>query len=114
MICIARTKPPTTTAMPMANKGSQGGSGMWPSEAIAARLYDIANIALIVVLIGGVIATSLVVWMGNVKEEYLKQHLADTQLETARLQQGNLELQKNVRGREITDQQHDQIIGAAK
>jgi len=87
---------------------------MWPSEAIAARLYDIANIALIVVLIGGVIATSLVVWMGNVKEEYLKQHLADTQLETARLQQANLELQKNVRGREITDQQHDQIIGAAK
>ena len=87
---------------------------MWPSEAIAARLYDVANIALIVVLIGGVIATSLVIWMGNVKEGYLKKHLADTQLETARLQQANLELQKNVRGREITDQQHDQIIAATK
>jgi hypothetical protein len=100
--------------MPMADRGSQGGIGMWPSEAIATRLYDAANIALIVVLIGGVIATSLVVWMGNVKEEYLKKHLADTQLETARLQQANLELQKNVRGREITDEQHGKIVAATK
>jgi hypothetical protein len=98
----------------MADKGSQGGTDMWPSEAVASRLYDMANIALIIVLIGGVVATSLVVWMGNVKEAYLKRHLADTQLETARLQQANIELQKNVRGREITDQQHDQIIAATK
>lgn len=52
--------------------------------------------------------------MGNVKEGYLKQHLADTQLETARLQRSNLELQRNVRGREITDQQYERITAATK
>ncbi len=51
---------------------------MWPSFETAARLQDTANIFLIGALVIGVIATALVVWMGNVKEEYLRRDLADT------------------------------------
>lgn len=66
----------TTTAM--ADKASQGGKIMWPSEAWAVWLYDAANIALIVGLVIGVAATVLIVWMSNVKEAYLKRDLATT------------------------------------
>jgi len=51
---------------------------MWPSFETAVRLYDVANISLIGALVIGVIATALVIWMGNVKEEYLRRDLADT------------------------------------
>lgn len=51
---------------------------MWPSFETAVRLYDAANIFLIGALAIGVISTVLVVWMGNVKEEYLRRNLADT------------------------------------
>src|SRR2546429_2659345 len=51
---------------------------VWLSEPWAARLYDWANLALIVALTLGVVATIGVVWMGNVKEEYLKRSLAAT------------------------------------
>ena len=57
---------------------------MWPSEATASRLYDIANIALIAALVVGVIATVLVVWMGNVKEGYLRRALADLGVEAGK------------------------------
>jgi hypothetical protein len=67
----------------MAEIGIQGGSKMWPSEAIASLTFNVANIALIVSLVTGVIATCVVVWMGNVKEEYLRRSLADTTHEAA-------------------------------
>lgn len=51
---------------------------MWPSFETAVRLYDAANFSLVGALAVGVIATALVVWMGNVKEEYLRRDLADT------------------------------------
>jgi len=51
---------------------------MWPSEAWATLIYDVANIALIAGLVIGAIATVLIVWMGNVKETYLKKDLAET------------------------------------
>jgi hypothetical protein len=51
---------------------------MWPSFETAAWWQDAANIALIGALVIGVIATALVVWMGNVKEEYLRRDLAVT------------------------------------
>jgi hypothetical protein len=66
---------PTT---PSADRGNQGGIGMWPSDETASRLYDLANGGLIVGLVLGVISTGLVVWMGNVKETYLRSRLADT------------------------------------
>ncbi len=51
---------------------------MWPSFETAVRLYDVANIFLIVTLVVGVISTAIVVWMGNVKEGYLRRDLATT------------------------------------
>jgi hypothetical protein len=74
------TKPnmPENKTTPIADSGSQGGMGMWPSETWASRIYDLANIGLIVGLVIGIVATVLVVWMGNVKETYLRKQLADT------------------------------------
>jgi len=97
---------------------------MWPSEATATWLYDTANIALIVALVTGAVATALIVWMGNVKEEYLKKELAQTteraananeraaQLENdaaqARLEQE--QLKTKLAWRRVTSEQHDKIV----
>ena len=51
---------------------------MWPSETWAGRLFDIANWGLIVGLVVGVISTVFLVWMGNVKETYLRRELGAT------------------------------------
>lgn len=60
---------------------------MWPSEATAALIYDIANIVLIVGLVIGAVATVLIVWMGNVKEGYLKREVASAHERAAELNQ---------------------------
>jgi len=52
---------------------------MWPSESAATRIYNSANIALIVALVLGVLATWLVVWMGKVKDEYISKNVAATE-----------------------------------
>lgn len=59
---------------------------MWPQLKTAVFLYDIANIGLIISLVIGVISTVLVVWMGNVKEEYLDRELAYSRERTASLE----------------------------
>ncbi len=59
---------------------------MWPSLKTASLLYDLANIGLIIGLVVGVISTVLVVWMGNVKEEYLNRELANSRERTASLE----------------------------
>ena len=58
--------------------GTQGGIRMWPSYETASSIYDKANIVLLVGLVIGIIATFLIVWMGNVKEEYLNIDVAAT------------------------------------
>ncbi len=73
--------------MPIADNGNQGGIRLWPSEDWATRLYDIANVGLIAGLIVGVVSTVLVVWMGNVKEEYLKRDLSVTKERAAEANQ---------------------------
>jgi len=49
---------------------------MSPSIEIASKLHSIANGALIVALVLGVIATGISVWMANIKEEYLRSELS--------------------------------------
>jgi hypothetical protein len=44
----------------------------------AVRLFDGANILLIVALVAGVVATFIVVWMGNIKEEYSNRDIAES------------------------------------
>jgi hypothetical protein len=59
---------------------------MWPSSETAAWLYDLANIGLIIGLVIGVVSTVLLIWMGNVKEEYLNRELAVSRERTASLE----------------------------
>ncbi len=68
---------------------------MWPSAGTASWLYYLANIGLIIGLVVGVASTILVVWMGNVKEDYLNDALADSRERTASLerQSGQFELE---------------------
>ncbi|MBI3497825.1 MAG: hypothetical protein HY058_11030 [Proteobacteria bacterium] len=63
--------------------GSHGDIKMWPSEAWAIWIYDVANIALIISLATVAVVTVLVVWMGNVKEDFLKRDLASAQLDAS-------------------------------
>lgn len=60
----------------MAENGSQKGLRMWPSFETASWLYDLANVAFIASLVIGVAATVLLVWMGNIKEGYLRRDVA--------------------------------------
>jgi len=69
---------------------------MWPSEELASRIYDWANWGLVVGLVIGIIATVLVVWMGNVKETYLQRHLSETNEQSQKLEESNLTLAGNV------------------
>jgi hypothetical protein len=70
----------------MADNTSQGGMRMWPSPEVAAWLYDWANIGLIIGLVLGAVSTVLIVWMGNVKEEYLNLELSRSRERTASLE----------------------------
>lgn len=81
---------------------------MWPSEARAAWLFNVANIMLIASLMGGVAATFLIVWMGNVKEQYasretdaLRERISATDARTAALNAANLELEAQIQPRRI-------------
>ncbi len=65
---------------------------MWPPLKTAIWLYDVSNVGLIIGLVIGIISTVLVVWMGNVKEEYLNRELADSRERTATLEKQSTEL----------------------
>jgi hypothetical protein len=84
----------------MADSGNHGGMKMWPSEEFASRLYDWANVGLIGSLAVGVVSTALLVWMGNVKESYLKTDLGQTKEKAERLENSNLTLRGQVAGLE--------------
>ncbi len=65
---------------------------MWPSLKTAIWIYDVSNIGLVIGLVIGVISTVLVVWMGNVKEEYLNRELTVSRERTATLEKQSTEL----------------------
>ena len=107
-------------AMMTANEDtSQRGDQMWPSFETASRVYDLANLAFVASLIVGVIATVLLVWMGNTKEGYLRRDVASAgeraasaneraaklELEAEALRNDNLRIQRENAGRHLTDEQ---------
>jgi hypothetical protein len=104
---------PEKRIMPIANSGNQGGIRMWPSEDWASRLYDLANWSLLAALVVGAASTALLVWMGNVKEEYLKRDLAATNERAAhaeeRAAQASLELAKFKTPRNLSPEQQTRI-----
>jgi len=65
-----------TVRLRQADLKDKGAISMWPSEELASRLYNLANVGLIVGLVIGVVATILLVWMGNTKEIYLQKRVA--------------------------------------
>ncbi len=58
---------------------------MWPSFETASSLYDWFNLILLGAAATGVVATGIVVWMGNIKEGYLRRDLADATERTEKL-----------------------------
>jgi len=89
---------------------------MWPSPELASRIYDIANFALIGSLLVGVVATVLIVWMGNTKEAYLRRELAnagrDAAQANARAAEASLELERLKAPRLMTEQQYRSLVRA--
>jgi hypothetical protein len=87
---------------------------MWPSEHWASSLYDLANWGLVIGLVIGVISTVLVVWMGNVKEEYLRRDLASTNERAAKAERDTAQLEATVAGRRLTLPQIESIAASLK
>ena len=77
------TETNTTTIADSESQGRSLRKRMWPSFETAVWLYDTANIFLLIALAVGVIATGLVIWMGNVKEEYLRRDVAGAHVRAA-------------------------------
>lgn len=97
--------------------GYQEGIGMWPSRETAAFVYDIANWGLIAGLVVGVVSTVLIVWMGNIKEEYLRRDLGRLGVETARQQEraaiaesGLVELHERMKPRTLLPAQRTKLL----
>lgn len=70
---------PAIEATHMTSKGIKGLFAMIsPSPTSAAIIFGWANLGLIISLAVGVISTILLVWMGNIKEDDLKERLASS------------------------------------
>jgi hypothetical protein len=57
---------------------------MWFSIETASKIHDWANVVLIGALAVGVVSTLLVVWMGNIKEGYLRRDIYSAGVESAK------------------------------
>lgn len=69
-------KAPTHNEKTIAKRETYPSKLMSLTFETASQLYNIANLLLILALAVGVAATILIVWMGNVKETYLREDLA--------------------------------------
>jgi hypothetical protein len=91
---------------------------MWPSEELAARLYNWANLGLIVSLVAGVISTMLLVWMGGVKEAYSKVTQQRFEMELSKQQEraanAEIELEKIRKRQEPRGVPVDLLMGILK
>lgn len=96
----------------MADSGNHGGIRMWPSLATASWLYDLANAALIGALIIGAASTVLIVWMGNVKETYLRRDVALLNKAAELLRQDNDRLEAQLSPRKLRPEQMQAIANA--
>jgi hypothetical protein len=94
----------------MALSGNQEGRLMWPSFDVASRLYDWANIFLIGALVIGAVSTVLVVWMGNIKEEYLRRNLATLEAHSQELRAANLALEEKIQPRRISGERSEKMV----
>lgn len=100
---------------------------MWPSLSAANQIANLANVALVLSLVVGVVATITIVWMGGVKERYWDkdrqesservaslvtqgdQLRKDTAEANARAAEAQLALEKFRAGRTLTPEQRAKI-----
>jgi hypothetical protein len=115
------TEAPEITTTPIADRGSQGGKPVWPSEELASKIYDAANWGLVFGLVIGVVSTFMLVWMGNVKEAYLRRAIADTNERAAEANRiaeqervARLKLEQSFAPRGLTIAQGNALIAALK
>lgn len=111
---IYTKKHPVIKMIPIADRPNQGGISLWPSLETASSIYKWSNIALIAALVIGAASTGLVVWMGNVKEAYLKYDLEATKERAAKAELRTAELWKQVQPRELTLDQQKAIGNALR
>jgi len=78
---------------------------MWLSERSVGWIYDAANIGLVAALAVGVVATALIVWTGNIKEEYQKRAVASLNNEAAQARLETERIKKQVAWREVSPDQ---------
>jgi hypothetical protein len=96
---------PANKTMTIANNETKARTRMWPSSEMASALYDWANWVLVVAAAVGVVSTILVIWMGKVKEEYLKRELANTNERTEELRKKNLAFEAAISPRHLEQMQ---------
>ena len=91
---IYKPQKPINNIALMAKQLKAARKRMWPSVETACFLYNWANFALIVALVLGAISTVVVVWMGNVKEEYSNLVIEQTREQVAKAEQSAAEANK--------------------
>lgn len=75
---------------------------MWPlSLESSTRIYDLANLGLIVSLVGGVISTVVIVWMGNIKEAHWDKERHESRERVAELGKETAEANKRAKEAEL-------------
>jgi hypothetical protein len=106
---------------------------MWPSLETASRVSDVANVVLVCSLVVGVVATALIVWMGNVKEGYwdadrqrsrervagLESGVADANARAAEANRiaeserlARIKIEAGLASRHLTQEQHSKLVAA--
>ena len=82
---------------------------MGPSLQTVTLMYDWANVALILSLVVGVIATAVIVWAGGRKEEYLDLELAQSKERTAQLELARAQIEVKIAPRRLTQEQQNAL-----
>jgi hypothetical protein len=85
---------------------------MWPSIETASRVSEVANVALVCSLAIGVVATALIVWMGNVKESYWDTDRQQSRERVAGLESGVAEA--NARAAEANQKAEEERLARVK
>ena len=118
MTTTTQPSTPEINTAPIADREIQGSKPVWPSEELASSIYGLANIGLIIGLVIGIVSTILVVWMGDVKEQYLRTSLANTNERAAhaeeRAAKAELDLAKLKTPRTLNSEQQTRISAALK
>jgi uncharacterized membrane protein len=110
-----------TNTIQIATKETPWRRRMEPSHDIASCVYNWANIGLIVGLAIGIISTILIVWMGNIKEQYLRRDVANANQRAAEANEkaekerlARMQIEEKLAPRFISQSHRDALIERLK